>query len=65
MKTEFIKFQDNLYIVKRLLKEEFNPNVEVWKEHLGADIVLKKEGVLYFLELVPELEIIEEIKIEK
>lgn len=65
MKTEFIKFQDNLFVVKRLIKEEFNPNVEVWKEHLGADTVLKKDGVLYFLELVPELEIIEEIKTEK
>jgi hypothetical protein len=58
-KNEFLKFQDKLYIIKRKLKEEYNPNVETWKEHLGADLVLKKEGLLYFIELVPDLEIIQ------
>lgn len=57
-KNEFLKFQDNLYIIKRILKEEYNPNIEAWKEHLGSDLVLKKEGILYFLESVPDLEIL-------
>lgn len=58
MKIELLKFQDSVYVVKRLIREEHNPNIELWKEALRADTVLKKEGVLYFLELVPELEII-------
>lgn len=57
---EFLTFQDNLYIVKRILKEEHNPVIDAWKERLMADIVLRKDGWLYFLELVPNLEIIKE-----
>ena len=55
---EFIKFDDRLFILKRKLKEESNPNVEVWRHYLGADAVLKKDGMIYFVELVPDLEII-------
>lgn len=62
IKNEFINFQGNLYLIKRTLKEELNPNIDVWKEHLGADTVLKKDGILFFLETVPDLEIVEEIK---
>ena len=57
-KNQFLNFQGNLYIVKRVLKEEYNPNVESWKEHLGADLVLRKEGLLYFVEHIPDAEII-------
>ena len=62
MKYEFLKFQDNLFIIRRILKEDLNPNIEVWKEHLSADTVLKKDGWLYFLQIVPDLEIIEELQ---
>lgn len=58
-KTELVKFEDRLLIIKKIIKEELRPNIEVWKEHLRADTVLKKDGLLYFLESVPELEIIE------
>ena len=57
-RNEFIKYEDRLYILKRRLKEEYNPNVEVWKDHLGADLVLRKDGVLHFVELVPDAEIL-------
>ena len=57
--TEIIEFQDKLYIVKRKIKEKYNPNIEVWKEHLHADIVLRKNQELYFLELIQEAQIIE------
>lgn len=60
-RTEFIKHEDNLYILKGKLKEEYRPNIEAWKEQLHADKVLKKDGVFYFVELIPEAEIIEEI----
>lgn len=55
---QFLTFNNNLYIVKRLLKESDNPIIETWKEHLRADTVLRKDGILYFLELVPEAEIV-------
>jgi hypothetical protein len=65
-KTEFIKFNDRLYILKKTIDEKYNPNVDAWKEYLGADTVLKKENILYFAELVPDLEIIEdEPKLQK
>ena len=60
-KNEFINFQDRLFLIKRIIKEEHQPNVEVWKEHLMADTVLKKDGLLYFLETVPDLEIINDL----
>lgn len=61
-KTEFIKFQDKLLVVKKIIKEEYNPNIDAWKEYLSADTVLKRDGILYFLESVPDLDIIEEVK---
>ncbi len=57
-KNEFINFQDRLYLLKRIIKEEDRPIIDVWKEHLNADTVLRKDGNLYFLEIVPDLEII-------
>jgi hypothetical protein len=57
-KNEFLNFQDNLYIIKKVIREDLNPVIDVWREHLMADVVLRKEGRLYFLELVPDLEII-------
>lgn len=53
---QFLNFNNNLYIVKKLLKEEDRPIIDTWKEHLGADVVLRKDGVLYFLELIHDLE---------
>jgi hypothetical protein len=57
-KNEFINFQGKLYLLKKIIREEQMPIIDTWKEHLGADTVLRKEGFLYFLELVPDLEII-------
>ena len=55
---QFIPFNEKLFLVKRILKEEHGPNIDAWKEYLGVDIVLRKEGLLYFLETVEELEIL-------
>jgi hypothetical protein len=63
LRTEFIKFDDKLFVLKRKIHEHQNPNVDAWKEHLRADTVLKKDGLLYFLELVPELEEIKEAEV--
>lgn len=64
-KKDFLYFQDKLFIVKRVIREDPDINIETWKEHLSADTVLRKEGSLYFLENVPDLEIIEEPEIIK
>lgn len=61
LKNEFINFQGKLFLIKRILREDLNPNIDIWKEHLEADTVLKKENLLYFLETVPDLDIIEYI----
>jgi hypothetical protein len=57
-KHQFLNFQDNLYIIKKIIREDTNPVIDVWKEHLMADVVVRRDGLLYFLELVPDLEII-------
>ena len=54
----FIPFNGKLFLVKKVIKEEHGPVIDVWKEHLSADTVLRKEGLLYFLQTVDELEII-------
>jgi nitrogen fixation protein len=59
-KNEFLNFQDKLYIIKKIIREDLNPVIDVWKEHLRADIVLRRDGWLYFLELVQDLEIIKD-----
>ena len=58
-KNEFLKFQDRLYVIKKIIREEQQPIIDVWKEHLNADTVLRRDGILYFLEIVPDLEIIQ------
>ena len=55
----FLTFQDKLFLIKKVIKEEHRPVVEAWKLLTDSDTVLKKEGVLYFLETIPEAEIVE------
>jgi hypothetical protein len=57
-KNQFLNFQDRLFVIKKILREEDRPIIDTWKEYLCADTVLKKDGQLYFLESVPDLEII-------
>jgi hypothetical protein len=61
--TEIIHYQDNLYLLKRKIKESLKPKIDAWKEALGADIVLKKDEYLYFLEKIQDAQIIEEEQI--
>ena len=58
IKKDLLHFNDKLYIIKKLIREEHDPVIEVWKERLRADLILKKDGLLYFLEEVVDLEII-------
>ena len=56
----FIDYNQGLYILKRVIKESSHPILDDWKEHLSVDTVLKKDGLLYFLQKVDEAQIIEE-----
>ena len=51
---ELINFEDRLFFVKRIIKEDLKPIVDNWKEALGADTVLRRDGLLYFLEEIKE-----------
>lgn len=55
----FLIFQDRLFLIKKVIKEEHRPVVDAWKLLTNSDTVLKKEGILYFLESIPEAEIVE------
>lgn len=58
IRKDFLTFNDTLYYIMRIIREEDKPIVDTWKEYLQADIVLKKENLFYFLRSVPDLEII-------
>lgn len=60
-KNEFLRYKDKLYIIKKVLREEYQPNLETWKQVYSADTVLKKQGLLYLLETIPELEEVVEV----
>jgi hypothetical protein len=52
----------NMYKVKRKIRIDSQPIVEVWKKHLHCDKVFmnKKAGYYYFCESVPDVEFTEE-----
>jgi hypothetical protein len=63
---QIVDWNGDLYSVKRVLKEtsikeEFT---QEYKEYLGADVVLKKNGMYYFVEKIDEAQIVEEEKLE-
>ena len=60
---EYINYNNNLYIVRRKfetskLKTDFNTSV--MKQWTQTDLLLKKNGILYCCELVPNAEFIEQ-----
>jgi len=58
IRKEFINFNNNLYYIVKIIREEEKPNVEIFKEYLQADIVLKKEEKFFFLRNIPDIDII-------
>jgi len=55
-------FQDTLYILKRTIKEEniSSQFIHEYKEWIGCDTVLKKDGLYYFSNKIEEVQIIPE-----
>jgi len=58
-KKEIITVKDSLYIVKRKVKRDLEPVVDVWKEHLHCDTVFHKDEIYYFCQKIDEAQIIE------
>jgi hypothetical protein len=56
----FIRVNDGLYRVIRSFKEDQVKNADGVKEYLHADIIFRKDGLLYFCDIVQDLEIINE-----
>ena len=54
----FIKINDDLFLVKRVLFEDLIKDLEGIKQWLGADSVYKKDNLLYFCIKIDELEIV-------
>ncbi len=56
----FLKINDDLFEVKRTLREEFmdGKNLEDFKIWYGVEAVFKKDGLLYFCVKINELEIV-------
>lgn len=59
---ELIRYNDLLLIVKRKVREShLKPDADmgILKQWAGADLVLRKEGILYLCETIPDAKIIE------
>jgi hypothetical protein len=54
----FIKINDDLFLVKRVLFEDRIKDLEGIKQWLGTDSVYKKDNLLYFCIKIDELEIV-------
>lgn len=53
----YLEYNNNLYSIIRTIKESSKPIIDDWKEHLQADLVLKKDGLFYFLKEIQEAQI--------
>lgn len=62
---QLLSINDELYLVKRILKEELVKDMETMKEFLQASHVFKKEFMFYFCDKINELEEIQETEQEQ
>jgi hypothetical protein len=63
---QVFNFNDTLYILKRSFKETNMPEdmVQGYKKYIGADTVLKKDGMYYFVNRIDEAQIVKETYIQ-
>jgi hypothetical protein len=63
---QVIDWNGSLYIIKRSLKEDRLPEdlIQEFKEFVLADAVVKKDGILHFIQKIDEAQIVEEDTIE-
>ena len=65
--NQFINYNNKLFLVKRIFKEsELKPDFDtnVMKEWTRTDVLLKKDGMLYCCETIPDAEIIQQQEIQ-
>ena len=63
---QVIDWNGSLYIIKRSLKEDRLPEdlIQEFKEFVLADAVVKKDGILHFIQKIDEAQIVAEDIIE-
>jgi hypothetical protein len=59
---QVINWNGDLYIIKRSLKEDRLPEdlIQEFKEFVVADAVVKKDGILHFIQKIDEAQIVKE-----
>jgi len=62
---EILEYKGFLWIVLRKIKDEHDVNITEWKTITNADMCLRKQGWLYFVDIIEEPEIIEETRNEQ
>jgi len=55
-----IEYQNKRFNIRRLVRENPEENIEYWKSLIAHDLVLRKDGYLWFLIEISDVEIIEE-----
>ena len=55
-----IEYQDKRFNIRRLVREVPDENIEYWKSIINHDVVLRKDGYLWFLIEISDTEIVEE-----
>jgi hypothetical protein len=62
IRNEFVKFNDNLYLIIQKYPEDKVriDKVQELRQLFGCDIVLKNNNILYYCNLIPEAEIVTE-----
>jgi hypothetical protein len=63
--NQFINVNDQLYRVKRIVREEHVKNVDAAKEVYYSEHVFRRDGYLYYCEMVQDLEIIPDEEVTK
>ena len=54
-----IEYQNKRYNIRRLVRENPDENIEFWKNIIEHDVVLRKDGYLWFLIEISDAEIVE------
>ena len=55
-RSQKVTFNDKLFIVVKKIRIDRNPIIDVWKEHLNTDTVLKRDGYYWFCEEIPSID---------
>ena len=53
--NRIISYKDNRYIVKRIIKNEPEENLDFWKSIIQHDLALKKDSEFWFLNEITEI----------